>query len=69
MIPDDDLDAMFPDEAIDEFVKGINVDFGEDDEKLLEKLKNSSQTKEDREVFAAVIVENDDMLKRAIFGV
>ena len=66
---DDDLDQFFGDDACDEFVKGINIEIGENDTKLLDKLEKASQNKEDKEVFAAILVEDDAMLKNAIFGV
>ena len=65
---DDDLDQFFGDEACDEFVKGITVEIGDEDQKFLEKLDKASQSKEDKEVFAALLVENDQMLKSAVFG-
>ena len=65
----DELDQFFGEEACDEFVKGINVEIGEDDQKFLEKLDKASQNKEEKQVFAAVLVENDQMLKSAVFGV
>ena len=37
----DDLDELFPDEAIDNFVNGINLDFGESDTNFLNKLTKS----------------------------
>jgi hypothetical protein len=66
---DDDLDQFFGEEACEEFVKGINVEFGDTDQKFLDKLKKAGQTKEEKEVFAAILVENDQMLKSAIFGI
>ena len=65
---DDDLDQFFGDEACDEFVKGITVEIGNEDQKFMEKLEKASQNKDDREVFAALLVENDQMLKSSIFG-
>lgn len=65
----DDLDQFFGEEACEEFVKGINVEFGDTDQKFLEKLKKANNTKEEKETFAAILVENDQMLKSAIFGI
>ena len=64
----DELDDFFGEEACDEFVKGITVDIGEGDQEFLKKLEKASASKDDKEVFAAVLVENDDMLKKSIFG-
>ena len=66
----DELDQFFPDEAVEEFVAGITVDFGETDQQFLAKLSKAKDAgKEEREVFAAILIENDEMMKSAIFGV
>ena len=63
----EDLDGLMDDQAIDEFVKGVNVEFGDADEKIAQKL-GSATTQEELEVYAAVIVDDDDMMYKAIFG-
>ena len=40
----DDLDELFPDEAIDYFVNGINLDFGESDQNFLNRLTKSCKS-------------------------
>jgi hypothetical protein len=65
---DDELDQFFPDEAVDEFVKGINVDFGTTDQLLMAKLEKCKNSKEEKEVMAAMMVDDDAMMRNAIFG-
>jgi len=64
----DDLDDHFPEEAVDAFVQGMHVDLGDADEAFLAKMSAECKTAEGRDVFAAVLIENDDMLKGAILG-
>ena len=40
----DDLDELFPDEAIDYFVNGINLDIVESDKNFLSKLTKSCKS-------------------------
>ena len=64
----DELDQFFDDEACDEFVKGINVEFGAADQQLMAKLDKVKDSKQEREVMAAIIVDDPAMLKSAVFG-
>lgn len=64
----DELDQFFDEQACDEFVKGINVEFGAADQQLLAKLEKVKDSKQEREVMAAIIVEDPEMLRSAVFG-
>ena len=64
----DDLDDFFGEEACDEFVKGMDLNFTDADQEFLKKMDEQCKTQEGQEVFSAVLIENDDMLRSAIFG-
>ena len=64
----DELDNFFGEEACDEFVKGININFNDADSEFLKKMGDACKTQEGQEIFSAVLIENDEMLKQAVFG-
>ena len=64
----DDLDNFFGEEACDEFVKGIDLNFTDTDVEFLKKMDDQCKTKEGAEIFYAVLIENDEMLRAAVFG-
>ena len=64
----DDLDDFFGEEACNEFVKGIDLNFTDADMEFLKKMDEQCKTEEGQEIFSAVLIENDDMLRAAVFG-
>ena len=65
---DDDLDNFFGEDACNEFVKGIDLNFTDADMEFMKKMDEQCQTVEGQEIFSAVLIENDDMLRAAVFG-
>ena len=65
---DDGIDGLMDEEAINEFANGMNFEIGEPDQEFINKLNHASATQAEKEVFAAMIVDDDVMMGKALFG-
>ena len=65
----DELDNMFSDDMIDNFVNQIVTELNFDDFNIIDKLRECTcEEAEEREALIAILCENEDMMQKAIYS-